>query len=135
MDRFYYILTILFSYNMDFPKKAFVQPYMGLFHELQDQKQNNFILPTFPYTWFDAGFALYVFNCDQDHGYGSSSGNDEIGSIELTGVFGKAPTKNLLFLVMLSFEHSYEIDIHRNVKFLEKPSKNIKAKSYKRFRN
>lgn len=132
---FQQLLTFCFSYNMDYDESSFVQPYCGLFHELQQRKlNNNVILPQFPYTNFDAGYGLYLFNCEKDHGYGSNSENDIVGTLELSGQFSKARPENLLFIIMISYENSYEIDIHRNVTFKDKSAKDTKIKTAKRFR-
>ena len=119
---------------MDYKKMSFTQPYCGLFHELA-QNMNHSIKPQFPYSWFDSGYAFYLFNCERDHGKNTDDiDKTSVGSIEISGSFAEPPIQNLIFIVMLSFENSYEIDIHRNVTFKEQYTKNSKTKGIKRYK-
>ena len=110
---------------MDYSNKAYTQPYMGLYHELEGSNYSQLTMNQVPYDWFDSGYALYVFNCDKDHGHSKDNGV-KVGDIEMSGRFAKEPVKNLLFIVMLSYENYYKIDSNRNVVF-EDVKKSSKA--------
>lgn len=119
---------------MDYEKKAYTQPYMGLFHELQKSdfiSNSNLVLPQFPYDWYDSGYAFYLFNCEKGHGNSEINGNN-MGNLEISGRFAKKPDDNLILIIMLSYEHSFTIDSSRNVTFEESKSRNGKKMTIKR---
>ena len=112
---------------MDFEKKSYTQPYAGLFHEMKLMDTELMSLPQFPYSAFDSAFAFYVWNCEKSHGLNTQESKD-IGVLELSGRFSKAPKENLILIIMLSYEHSFKIDSNRNVTFDENSSKMISKK-------
>ena len=112
---------------MDFAKKSYTQPYGGLQHEMKVGETEALSLPQFPYSSFDSGFALYLWNCRKSHGLNSEE-SKEMGVLEIFGRFSKPPAENLIIIVMLSYEHSYKIDGNRNVTFDENSSKMTSSK-------
>ena len=105
---------------MKYADRSYTQPYMGLYHELQN---TGILEAQYPYSWFNKGYAIYVWNCEKAHGLNNKAQNEQLGNLELTGHFDENLRSSIIMIVMLTYESSYKINVHRNVIFDDKSIK------------